>query len=116
MPALQPLAYLSVPIVLFDPPTLKAMDSISEFKKHPGQTALMLFISLFLLLFLVIPVILVIFTAFRDTTTGGFTLLNFKDFFSTSLFRESFWKSSYVGLMSVLVPSAFSLPLSYFTS
>jgi len=76
----------------------------------------MVLISLFLLIFLVIPVVLVVFTAFRDATTGGFTLLNFKDFFGTALFRESFWNSLYVGLMAVLVASAFSLPLAYFTS
>jgi iron(III) transport system permease protein len=41
----------------------------------------MLFISLFLLIFLVIPVVQVVFVAFLDATTGEFTLLNFKDFF-----------------------------------
>ncbi len=76
----------------------------------------MLFISLFLLVFLVIPVVQVVFVAFLDATTGQFTLLNFKDFFSTTLFRESFWNSLYVGGMSVLVASLFSMPLAYFTS
>ena len=66
---------------------------ITEFKKHPGQAAVMLFILLFLLLFFVIPVVQVIFVAFMDATTGEFTLLNFKDFFNTALFRESFWNS-----------------------
>jgi len=90
--------------------------AISEFRKHPGQTAVMLMIFLFLLAFLVIPVIQVVFVAFRDATTGGFTLLNFKDFFNTALFRESFWNSLYVGGMSVLIASLFSMPLAYFTS
>ena len=72
----------------------------------------MAFISLFLLIFLVIPVVQVIFVAFMDATTGGFTLLNFKDFFGTALFRESFWNSLYVGGMSVLVASIFSMPLA----
>lgn len=90
--------------------------AISEFRKHPGQAAAMLFISLFLLVFLVIPVVQVIFVAFMDATTGQFTLLNFKDFFSTALFRESFLNSMYVGIMAVLVASAFSMPLAYFTS
>ena len=71
--------------------------TISEFRKHPGQTAVMLLILLFLLAFLVIPVVQVVFVAFMDATTGGFTLLNFKDFFNTALFRESFWNSLYVG-------------------
>jgi len=90
--------------------------AISEFRKHPGQTAVMLLIFLFLLAFLVIPVIQVIFVAFMDATTGGFTLLNFKDFFNTALFRESFWNSLYVGAMSVVIASIFSMPLAYFTS
>lgn len=91
-------------------------DAISEFRKHPGQAAVMLLISLFLLAFLVIPVVQVVFVAFMNATTGEFTLLNFKDFFHTALFRESFWNSLYVGAMSVLVASAFSMPLAYFTS
>lgn len=90
--------------------------AISEFRKHPGQTAVMLLIFLFLLVFLVIPVVQVVFVAFMDATTGGFTLLNFKDFFNTALFRESFWNSLYVGGMSVLIASLFSMPLAYFTS
>jgi iron(III) transport system permease protein len=49
-------------------------------------------------------------------TTGQFTLVNFKDFFSTALFRESFWNSLYVGVMTVLLASIFSMPLAYFTS
>jgi len=76
----------------------------------------MLLIFAFLLVFLVIPVIQVIFGAFMDATTGEFTFLNFKDFFNTALFRESFWNSLYVGIMAVLIASAFSMPLAYFTS
>jgi len=90
--------------------------AISEFRKHPGQTAVMLLIFLFLATFLVIPVVQVVFVAFMDATTGGFTLLNFKDFFNTALFRESFWNSLYVGGMSVLIASLFAMPLAYFTS
>ncbi len=90
--------------------------SNSEFRKHPALTAAMMFIALFLLLFLVIPVVQVVFVAFRDATTGRFTLLNFIDFFNTALFRESFWNSLYVGVMAVLIASAFSMPLAYFTS
>ncbi len=89
---------------------------ISEFRKHPGQAAVMLLIFGFLIVFLVVPVVQVVFVAFMDAATGGFTLLNFKDFFATALFRESFWNSIYVGLMAVLVASAFSMPLAYFTS
>jgi iron(III) transport system permease protein len=68
-------------------------EAISEFRKHPGLAAVMLLITCFLFAFLVIPVVQVVFVAFMDATTGGFTLLNFKDFFNTALFRESFWNS-----------------------
>lgn len=88
----------------------------SEYRRHPGQTALMALIFLFLLLFLIIPVVKVVFAAFMDAATGEFTLLNFMDFFNTALFRESFWNSLYVGFMSVLVASLLSMPLAYFTS
>jgi len=88
----------------------------SEFTKHPALSLVMLLIALFLILFLIVPVVLVVFVAFQDVTTGQFTLINFKDFFNTALFRESFWNSLYVGLMTVLVASVFSMPLAYFTS
>jgi iron(III) transport system permease protein len=88
----------------------------SEFRKHPALAAVMLFIALFLLIFLIIPVVKVIFVAFQDVSTGQFTLINFKDFFSTALFRESFWNSLYVGIMTVILASLFSMPLAYFTS
>ena len=88
----------------------------SEYRRHPGQTALMALIFLFLLLFLIIPVVKVVFVAFMDAATHEFTLLNFMDFFNTALFRESFWNSLYVGFMAVLVASLLSMPLAYFTS
>ncbi len=90
--------------------------ALSEFKKHPGQALIMLLISLFLFVFLVVPVVKVIFVAFMDVNTGGFTLINFKDFFNTALFRESFWNSLYVGFMSVVMASLYAMPLAYFTS
>ncbi len=89
---------------------------LSEFRKHPGQIAVMVIISLFLLIFFVIPVVQVIFVAFLDVTTGQFTLLNFKDFFNNALFQESFWNSLFVGVMSVVLASAYAMPLAYFTS
>jgi iron(III) transport system permease protein len=73
-------------------------------------------IALFLLLFLAVPVVKVIFVAFQDTNTGALTLINFIDFFSTPLFRESFVNSFYVSIMSVGVATILSLPLAYFTT
>ena len=81
-----------------------------------GTHSLAFAILLFLVVFLLVPVAKVIFVAFEDVQSGGFTLVNFVDFFNTTLFRESFLNSLYVGLMSVLVASVFALPLAYFTT
>lgn len=75
-----------------------------------------LLIAAFLALFLVLPILKVILVAFQDVSTGSFTLVNFQDFFNTTLFRESFWNSLYVAAMSVTLASIFSLPLAYFTT
>ncbi len=83
---------------------------------HPGQTALFVLIALFLLTFLLIPVVKVFYVAFVDVNTGDLTLVNFADFFRTSLFRESFYNSFYVASMSVLVATIISVPLAYFTT
>ncbi|NYT36394.1 iron ABC transporter permease [Allopusillimonas soli] len=73
-------------------------------------------IAAFLILFLALPVLKVIYVAFQDTHTGGLTLVHFHDFFSNSLFRESFYNSLYVACASVVLASVFALPLAYFTS
>ncbi len=73
-------------------------------------------LAFFLLIFLVIPVGKVIYVAFQDSSTGALTLINFVDFFKTSLFRESFVNSFYVAGMSVLFASAIAMPLAYFTT
>ena len=90
------------------------MNSFS--RSHWGVNALALFIGLFLLVFLVIPVLKVIFVAFQDPGTGEFTLINFVDFFNTSLFQESFLNSLYVSGMSVLLATIIAIPLAYFTT
>jgi iron(III) transport system permease protein len=84
--------------------------------KNPGQTFLFILIGLFLLSFLVVPVVKVFYVAFIDVNTGQFTLVNFKDFFNTSLFRESFFNSLYVAAMAVVGATIISLPLAYFTT
>ncbi|WP_142846801.1 iron ABC transporter permease [Telmatospirillum sp. J64-1] len=83
---------------------------------RPGQAAIAILIAAFLLLFLVIPVIRVVFVAFQDPATGGFTLVHFLDFFRTDLFIRSFWNSFYVSSMSVVIATIFALPLAYITS
>ena len=81
-----------------------------------GPCALALFLGLFLFVFLVIPVAKVIYVAFQDPNTGALTLINFVDFFNTSLFQESFVNSIYVAVMAVVLASVFALPLAYFTT
>lgn len=81
-----------------------------------GQRSIALLIAAFLILFLVVPIVQVIFVAFQAPATGAFTLVNFQDFFNTSLFREAFWNSLYVAAMSVVVATIFAMPLAYFTT
>ena len=85
-------------------------------KANLGPKAIAILIALFLILFLAIPVAKVFIVAFQDPNTGSFTLINFVDFFNTSLFRESFWNSFYVASVSVVIASFIALPLAYFTS
>ncbi|MET0012684.1 MAG: iron ABC transporter permease [Sedimenticola sp.] len=84
--------------------------------KNTGQLLLAILIALFLLSFLIIPIVKVFYVAFIDVNSGDLTLVNFIDFFNTSLFQESFYNSFYVAGMSVIVATAISLPLAYFTT
>lgn len=90
------------------------MKSLTRSQWGPGALALVL--GVFLVVFLVIPVLRVIYVAFQDPNTGVLTLVNFADFFRSSLFRESSLNSLYVALMAVVLSSAFALPLAYFTT
>ena len=85
-------------------------------KRQWGAGTLAILIGLFLFVFLIVPVVTVIFVAFQDPNTGSLTLVNFVDFFNSSLFRESFYNSFYVAFMSVVLSSAIALPLAYFTT
>ncbi|MEO3430924.1 iron ABC transporter permease [Pelagibius sp. CAU 1746] len=75
-----------------------------------------LFLALFLIAFLFVPVLKVIYVAFQDPATGELTLINFVDFFNTALFQESFFNSFYVSAMSVLIATLVAVPLAYFTT
>ncbi|MGA0038186.1 MAG: ABC transporter permease, partial [Burkholderiaceae bacterium] len=81
-----------------------------------GPAVLGLVIAIFLAAFLVLPVFRVIWVAFLDPSSGGFTLINFYDFFRNQLFIESFVNSVYVAIMAVVVASIIAMPLAYFTS
>jgi iron(III) transport system permease protein len=67
-------------------------------------------IAVFLLAFLIVPLMRVIVVAF--TGPDGFTLVHFGDFFATGLLRESFWNSIYVAVMTVVVASLIAVPLA----
>jgi iron(III) transport system permease protein len=82
----------------------------------PGQMMLAGGIGLFLALFLVVPVLTVIYVAFTEKGSGLLTLVNFYDFVRTDLFVTAFWNSMYVSLMTVLLASIFALPLAYLTT
>jgi iron(III) transport system permease protein len=81
-----------------------------------GQLLLAVSIALFLALFLVVPVLTVIYVAFTEKGSGTFTLVNFLDFWRTDLFVTSFWNSMYVSAMTVVLASVFALPLAYLTT
>ncbi|MES2613320.1 MAG: iron ABC transporter permease [Pseudomonadota bacterium] len=68
----------------------------------------------FLLLFLLIPVGLVVYTAFINET-GALTIGHFANFFAQSVFRESFFNSLVVSLASVFFASLIAVPLAYLT-
>lgn len=86
------------------------------FPRLSGAAVVGIVIAIILLAFLVIPVAQVIYVAFLDPNTGELTLVNFADFFNSSLFRESFANSFYVAAMSVVVATAIALPLAYITT
>ena len=86
------------------------------FPRLSGTALAGLFIAIFLIGFLIFPVLQVIYVAFIDPRSGGLTLQNFADFFGTSLFRESFVNSFYVSAMSVVVATIIALPLAYITT
>ena len=68
----------------------------------------------FLLLFLIVPVGAVIYTAFVNET-GSLTVGHFANFFGQLVFRESFFNSLGVALASTRFASIVAVPLAYLT-
>jgi len=95
----------SLPTIAAPPPSLAVRLGAS-----PAQVVALAAIALFLLAFLIIPIVRVIVVAF--TGPDGFTLVHFGDFFATGLLREAFWNSIYVGVMTVVVASLIAVPLA----
>jgi iron(III) transport system permease protein len=75
------------------------------------QVAALGLIALFLLAFLIVPILRVIAAAFTGPD-GELTLVHFGDFFRTSLLRESLWNSLFVAVMTVLLASLIAVPLA----
>jgi iron(III) transport system permease protein len=95
--------------------TLLATPRILSGRFTLSQAALALAIGLLLVIFLVVPVLTVIYVAFTNSD-GSLTFSHFQSFFQLTLMREAFYNSLYVGAMSVLLSSIFALPLAYFTA
>lgn len=68
----------------------------------------------FLLLFLVLPVGRVFYTAFVEAD-GTPTFGHFAAFFSQGLMKEAFFNSLYVAVMSAIFAALIAVPLAYFT-
>ncbi len=84
-------------------------------KRHSiGLTAIAIAIAGFLAVFLISPIVSVVYTAFSDGH-GGLTLSHFFAFFEISLMRESFANSLFVAGMTVLGATLIAIPLAYLT-
>lgn len=81
---------------------------------RPGAWLAGVLVAAFLLLFLLLPVGKVFYTAFQDAD-GGFTLGHFSAFFDQGLMRESFFNSLYVAIVSTVFAALIAVPLAYFT-
>ncbi|MCC6887347.1 MAG: iron ABC transporter permease [Hyphomicrobiales bacterium] len=75
------------------------------------QVIAMLLVAIFLVAFLIVPIVRVFVVAFT-LPEGGFTLVHFGDFFRTRLLREAFWNSLYVATMTVVLASLIAVPLA----
>ena len=98
---------------------MRASALIGGFRMPAGftwpQAAVAALIAAFLLLFLIVPLVTVVYIAFADGT-GGVTLQHFASFFQLSLMRESFWNSLIVATLSVVFATFIAVPLAYFTA
>ncbi len=79
-----------------------------------GHWSLAGIVLAFLAIFLLVPVGLVIYTAFVNET-GALTIGHFSNFFDQTLMRESFVNSLSVALASVFFASIIAIPLAYLT-
>ena len=81
---------------------------------RPGMWLAGALVLAFLMMFLVLPVGRVFYTAFVEAD-GSLTIGHFEAFFAQSLMREAFINSLYVAVMSALFAAMIAVPLAYFT-
>ena len=93
-------------------PRLRRMNAWADVR--PGVWLAGALVLAFLLLFLVLPVGRVFYTAFVEAD-GTPTLGHFAAFFSQSLMKEAFFNSLYVAVMSAVFAALIAVPLAYFT-
>jgi iron(III) transport system permease protein len=85
--------------------------ALARYGASPAQAVALGLTALFLVAFLIVPILKVIVVAFTGPD-GGLTLVHFGDFFATALLREAFWNSIYVAAMTVVVASLIAVPLA----
>lgn len=77
-----------------------------------GSFSIFLVVLSLLVVFLLYPVLVVLFEAF--TVAGKFSFLNFTNFFANKLFVECFSNSLVVAIAAVITTSLIGVPLAYF--
>ena len=90
------------------------MTRLSFAAVRPGVWLAAALVTIFLLLFLVLPVAQVFYAAFVNAD-GSLTIGHFSAFFAQSLMREAFFNSLYVAVMSTVFAALIAVPLAYFT-
>jgi iron(III) transport system permease protein len=90
------------------------MFSFSPGRVRPGVWIAGILVLAFLLLFLIMPVATVFYSAFVNAD-GSLTTGHFAAFFSQNLMKESFFNSLYVSVMATIFASLIAVPLAYLT-
>jgi iron(III) transport system permease protein len=90
---------------------VRRVSLIARYGASPAQIIAVVAVAVFLLAFLVVPILRVILVAFTGAD-GYFSLVNFGDFFASPLLRESFRNSVYVAVMTVALASLIAVPLA----
>ena len=80
-----------------------------------SQGATMLLLLSLLTIFILYPVVRVLWVSLSNEE-GGLTLLHFANFFRRPLFREALWNSLLSGFLVVLFGSLMAVPLAYFSA